>query len=139
MMAHVSERNMFRRGLPQIYETRRVWSETNFLRQHNQLAITTRKRLLLTWLRLKRNILIIILSMHQAIIMPWIGWANQFIWNKRWCTKFRKKKKSLNWLRLILRFELLCYWQNIDFSRNCPKFHKFIKIVIFKVKLELFF
>ena len=28
--------------------------------------------------------------------------------------------------------------KNIKFSRNCPKFHIFTKIVIFKVQLELF-
>ena len=33
-------------------------------------------------------------------------------------------------------FELSTYWQNIDFSGNCPKFHLFTKIVIFQVKLE---
>ena len=34
----------------------------------------------------------------------------------------------------ILRFELKLSdcWQNIDFSRNCPKFHIFTKTVIFK-------
>ena len=38
------------------------------------------------------------------------------------------------------RFErqLNSYWQNIKFSRNCPKFHIFSKIVIFKVYLQLF-
>ena len=35
----------------------------------------------------------------------------------------------------IFRFKLWLssYWQNIKFSRNCPKFHIFTKIVIFKV------
>ena len=28
-------------------------------------------------------------------------------------------------------FKLKSYWQNIDFSSNCPKFHIFTKIVIF--------
>ena len=34
----------------------------------------------------------------------------------------------------IFRFELQLssYWQNIKFSRNCPKFHVFTKNVIFK-------
>ena len=40
----------------------------------------------------------------------------------------------------VFRFELQfsSYWQNIKFSRNCPKFHKFTQIVIFKVYLHLF-
>ena len=43
--------------------------------------------------------------------------------------------------KTIFRFELKLssYWQNIIFSRNCPKFHIFTKIVFFfKVWLELF-
>ena len=40
----------------------------------------------------------------------------------------------------IFKFELQLsnYWQNIKFSRYCPKFHIFIKIIIFQVYLQLF-
>ena len=40
----------------------------------------------------------------------------------------------------ILKFELQfsSYWQNIKFSRYCPKFHIFTNIVIFQVYLQLF-
>ena len=40
----------------------------------------------------------------------------------------------------IFEFELQLssYWQNIKFSRYCPKFHIFINIVIFQVYLQLF-
>ena len=40
----------------------------------------------------------------------------------------------------IFQFEpqLSSYWQNIKFSRYCPKFHIFTKIVIFQVYLHLF-
>ena len=34
--------------------------------------------------------------------------------------------------------ELSSYWQNIKFSRYCPKFHIFTKMVIFQVYLQLF-
>ena len=39
----------------------------------------------------------------------------------------------------IFKFELqlISYWQNIKFSRNCPKFHIFTKFVIFQVYLQL--
>ena len=40
----------------------------------------------------------------------------------------------------IFKFKLQwsSYWQNIKFSRYCPKFHIFTKIVIFQVYLQLF-
>ena len=40
----------------------------------------------------------------------------------------------------IFQFELQLssYWQNITFSRYCPKFHIFTKLVIFQVYLHLF-
>ena len=40
----------------------------------------------------------------------------------------------------ISKFELQLssYWKNIKFSRYCPKFHIFTKIVIFQVYLQLF-
>ena len=40
----------------------------------------------------------------------------------------------------MFRFDLQLssYWQNNKFSRNCPKFHIFTKIVIFQVHLHLF-
>ena len=40
----------------------------------------------------------------------------------------------------IFKFELQLssYWQNIKFSRYCPKFHIFTKIIIFQVYLQLF-
>ena len=40
----------------------------------------------------------------------------------------------------FLKFKLYLssYWQNIKFSRYCPKFHIFTNIVIFQVFLQLF-
>ena len=40
----------------------------------------------------------------------------------------------------IFKFELQLsnYWQNTKFSRYCPKFHIFTKIVIFQAYLQLF-
>ena len=40
----------------------------------------------------------------------------------------------------IFKFELQLssYWQNINFSRNCPKFHIFTKIIIFQVSFPNF-
>ena len=40
----------------------------------------------------------------------------------------------------IFKFELQLssYWQNIKFSRYCPKFHIFTNIVIFQVYLQFF-
>ena len=39
---------------------------------------------------------------------------------------------------LDLNFKLRGYWQNIDFSGNCPKFHIFAKILIFQVLSQFF-
>ena len=36
------------------------------------------------------------------------------------------------------KLQLISYWQNVKFSRYCPKFHIFTKIVIFQVFLTLF-
>ena len=37
----------------------------------------------------------------------------------------------------IFELQLSSYWQNIKFSRYCPKFHIFTNIVIFQVYLQL--
>ena len=48
----------------------------------------------------------------------------------RTCLLSKKKKKTLGKRGLLI---IISYWQNIDFSRNCPKFHKFTGILIFQV------
>ena len=43
------------------------------------------------------------------------------------------------WRRIFkFELELSSYWQNIKFSRYCPKFHSFTNIVIFQVYFQLF-
>ena len=60
---------------------------------------------------------------------------NRLSWNEMCCAS-----DNHNYMCHTLKFELQLrsYWQNINFSRNCPKFHIFTKIVIFQVYLQLF-
>ena len=50
------------------------------------------------------------------------------------CAVLQKITYVSRMCKRIFRFalQLSNYWQNIKFSRYCPKFHIFIKIIIFK-------
>ena len=65
---------------------------------------------------------------------------NRSSWNEIWCASDNSNYMCHICAKEIFRFELQLssYWQNIKFSRYCPKFHIFTKIVIFKVYLQLF-
>ena len=54
-------------------------------------------------------------------------------WNEMRCAADNHNYVS-HMCKRIFRFELQLssYWQNMKFSRNCPKFHIFTKIVILK-------
>ena len=58
---------------------------------------------------------------------------NRLSWNEICCAADNHNYMS-HMCKRIVRFELQfsSYWQNIKFSRNCPKFHIFTKIVICK-------
>ena len=65
---------------------------------------------------------------------------NWLSWNEMCCASDNHNYMCHTCAKEFLRFELQLssYGQNIKFSRNCPKFHIFTKIVIFQVYLQLF-
>ena len=75
------------------------------------------------------------------------NWEGNSVFNwksielKRNLLYFRKSQLYVSHMcKRIFKFQLQLssYWLNIKFSRNCPKFHIFTKIVIFQVYLQLF-
>ena len=65
---------------------------------------------------------------------------NRLSWNEMCCASNNHNYICVNICKRIFKFEpqLSSYWQNIKFSRYCPKFHTFTKIVTFQVYLQLF-
>ena len=59
---------------------------------------------------------------------------NRLSWNEMFCASDNHNYMCHTCAKEFLNssFELSSYWQNIKFSRYCPKFHIFTKIVIFK-------
>ena len=65
---------------------------------------------------------------------------NQLSWNEMCCASDNHNYMCHTCAKDFFKLErqLSSYWQNIKFSRYCPKFHIFTKIVIFQVYLQLF-
>ena len=65
---------------------------------------------------------------------------NRLSRNEMCCASDKSQLYMSHMCKKSFKFELLLssYWQNINFSRYCPKFHIFIKIVIFQIYLQLF-
>ena len=65
---------------------------------------------------------------------------NWLSWNKMCCTSNNHNYYVSHICKRIFKFELQLssYWQNTTFSRYCPKFNVFTKIIIFQVYLQLF-
>ena len=65
---------------------------------------------------------------------------NQLSWNEMCSASDNHNYISHTCAKEFLNFklQLSSYWQNIKFSRYCPKFHIFTKIVISHVYLQLF-
>ena len=59
---------------------------------------------------------------------------NRWSWNEMWCTSDNHNHMCHTCAKEFFKFKLWLssYWQNIKFSRYCPKFHIFTNIVIFK-------
>ena len=64
---------------------------------------------------------------------------NRLSWNEMCCALDNHNYMCHTCAKEFLKFELQLssYWQNIKFSRYCPKFHIFTYIVIFQVGLYL--
>ena len=59
---------------------------------------------------------------------------NRLSWNEIFCAADNQQLYVSHMCKRIFtkELQLSSYWQNIKFSRNCPKFHIFTKFVIFK-------
>ena len=66
--------------------------------------------------------------------------ASTLSWNEVCCASDNHNYMFHTCANEFFKFELQLssYWQSIKFSRYCPKFHIFTKIVIFQVYLQLF-
>ena len=63
---------------------------------------------------------------------------NRLNWNEMCCASDNHNYMCHTCAILKFELQLSSSWQNIQFSRYCPKFHIFTKIVIFQVFLQLF-
>ena len=65
---------------------------------------------------------------------------NRWSWNEMCCTSDNHNYMCHTWAKEFFKFKLWLssYWQNIKFSRYCPKFRIFTDIVIFQVFLQYF-
>ena len=65
---------------------------------------------------------------------------NRLSWNEMCCASDNHNYVCHTCAKefFIFELQLSSYWQNIKFSRYCPKLHIFTKIVIFQVYLQLF-
>ena len=63
---------------------------------------------------------------------------NRLNWSEMCCASYNWNYMYHTCAKEFFKFELQwsSYWQNINFSRYCPKFHIFTKIVIFQVYLQ---
>ena len=63
---------------------------------------------------------------------------NRLSWNEMCCASDNHNYMCHTCAKdFKFELQLSSYWQNIKFSRYCPKFHIFTKIVIFQVYLRL--